>query len=145
MCSCWGMRRGGIFELHRGNCVWYLQHQHLLLNVLWDLVSNWDIVILQLGEIEKDPLSPAGHNLSWWNRSGGTKGCGVQRAHSCSLLSCLCPQKSEICRGHRGLNPHTPDPKMCILGPAGPELRAWEHKGSEDTKHHSKIHPFHKE
>lgn len=148
MCSkvtCWGMRRGGIFESQRENCVWYLQQQHLLLNMLWDFVSSQDIVLLQLGEIEKDSLSPARPSLSWWNCSGGTKGCVLQRPHSSPLLTCLCSQKSGICRGHRALYPHTPDPKYVfwlLLGPAGPELRAWGHKGCEDTKYYSKIHTF---
>lgn len=62
--TCWAMRRGTIFELQRGNCVWYLQHQHPLLDMLRGFVSSQDIALLQLGEIERDPLSPAGHNLS---------------------------------------------------------------------------------
>lgn len=32
-----GTRRGGMFEPRRGYCVWYLQHQHLLLEMLRDL------------------------------------------------------------------------------------------------------------
>lgn len=59
---CWAMRTGGIFAPPRGNCVWYLQHQHLLLAMLWDFVSSQFIVLSQLGEIERDPLCPAGHN-----------------------------------------------------------------------------------
>lgn len=60
--SCWAVMTGGIFAPPRGNCVWYLQHQHLLLAMLWDFVSSQFIVLLQLGEIERDPLCPAGHN-----------------------------------------------------------------------------------
>lgn len=53
--------------------MWYLQQQHLLLDMPWEFVSNQNIVLLQLGEIEKDLLSPAGHVLSWWNCPGGTR------------------------------------------------------------------------
>lgn len=113
--SCWAVRRGGIFEPQRGNCVWYLQHQHLLLDMLWDFVGYCPFTI------------PFSCSWSWWNCPGGTKGCELQRPHCSPLLSCLCSHKSGICRAHRTLYPHL-RPGKGILAAAGPELRAWEHQ-----------------
>lgn len=79
-----------------------------------------DIVLLQLGEREKDPLSPAGHILS----------CGITQESQgdVSYKDLIAPPCSPASLpGKWDHLIHTHQTGMWILAAAGPELRAQKH------------------
>lgn len=99
----WALRRGEIFESQKGNCVWYLQQQHLLLDMLWEFVSSSGYCPFTAWRKRKgSPFSCRAHFILW-NYPGVTRGCELQRSHCSSLLTCLSPRKVG------SPYPHTPD------------------------------------
>lgn len=151
--TCLGMRRGGVFEPQRGYYVCYLQHLHLLLDMLWYLKTGlcwWSRYSFRALIDKEFPFSTSPfckvleEQFILVAPPRGHKGCCYSGfiLPACSPTSAI--RKAGSPRGYKAAYLHRLDHEcdsdcwwillgqqmMLLVG----QLRAWEHKATENSK-----------